>query len=81
MTKPRRRVKRPCQSATPCKEATKPHEDAISDGDKEAEKPISESSTRSKPGLSPEAWEKIGKVLPGIIKAVAVLIDAISRLK
>jgi len=31
-------------------------------------------------GLSPEVWEAVGKVLPGIIKAVAALIDAISRL-
>jgi hypothetical protein len=51
---------------------------------KETETPSStssDSSTRSKPGLSPETWEKIGKVLPGIIKAVAMLIDAISKLK
>jgi hypothetical protein len=30
--------------------------------------------------LSPERLETIGKVLPGIIKAVAVLVDAISKL-
>jgi hypothetical protein len=37
----------------------------------------------SKPGVSPVAWdwEKIGKVLPGIIRAVAVLIDAILKPK
>jgi hypothetical protein len=37
----------------------------------------------AKPGkrvLSPEALERIGEVLPGIIAAVAKLIDAISRL-
>jgi hypothetical protein len=34
----------------------------------------------AKEGLSPEVWEAVGKVLPGIIKAVAALIDAISRL-
>jgi hypothetical protein len=34
----------------------------------------------SEKGLSPEVWEAVGKVLPGIIKAVAALIDAISRL-
>jgi hypothetical protein len=34
----------------------------------------------SKTGLSPEVLEAIGKVLPGIIKAVAQLIEAISRL-
>jgi hypothetical protein len=75
MTKPRRLVKRPRQSANLCKEATKPP--AISDGGKGAEEP----SSRSKPGLSPEAWETVAKVLPGIIKAVAVLIDAISKLR
>jgi hypothetical protein len=31
-------------------------------------------------GLSPEVWKLISKTLPGIIKAVAALIDAISRL-
>jgi hypothetical protein len=30
-------------------------------------------------GLSPEAWEAVGKVLPGIIRALAALIDALSR--
>jgi hypothetical protein len=68
-------VKRPRKRVTPRKgkppRATKPPE-------KEAKKPSSE---RSKPGLSPEAWEKVGTVLPGVIRAVAVLIDAISRLK
>jgi hypothetical protein len=36
-------------------------------------------SRKAKPstGLSPEVWEAIGKVLPGIIKAVAVLIEAL----
>jgi hypothetical protein len=28
-------------------------------------------------GLSPEVWETIAKALPGIIKAVADLIDAL----
>jgi hypothetical protein len=35
--------------------------------------------TRRKRGLSPETLERIG-ALPGIIRAVAQLIDAISRL-
>jgi BRCT domain type II-containing protein len=35
---------------------------------------------RSKRVLSPEALERVGKVLPGIITAVAKLIDAISKL-
>lgn len=70
MTKPRRRVKRPRQSANPRKEATKPSE-------KEAETP----SSRSKPGLSPEAWEKVGKLVPAVLDAAAKLIDAISKLK
>jgi hypothetical protein len=36
--------------------------------------------TRRKRGLSPEALERIGRLLPGIIRAVAQLINAISRL-
>jgi hypothetical protein len=68
MTKPRRRVKRPRQSARPQK-ATKPPEGAET-----------LSNTSSKPGLSPERLETIGKVLPGVIRVVAVLIDAISKL-
>ena len=28
-------------------------------------------------GLSPETWETIGKVLPGIIKAIAALIEVL----
>ena len=68
----RSKAKRPPRSATPSKTAAKPPEGT--------ETP---SSTRKKPGLSPVAWDwaTIGKVLPGIIKAVAVLIDAILKPK
>jgi hypothetical protein len=37
-------------------------------------------TTKNRTVLSPERLETIGKILPGIIKAVAVLIDAISKL-
>jgi hypothetical protein len=36
---------------------------------------------KPKGALSPEVLESIGKILPGIIRAVAVLIEAISRLR
>ena len=33
----------------------------------------------SKTGLSPEVWETIAKVLPGIIRAVAELVKALGH--
>ena len=61
------------RKGNPPRKAAKPPE-------KEAETPSSTSSARSKPGLSPEAWEKVGRLAPVVLDAVAKLIDAISKL-
>jgi hypothetical protein len=34
-------------------------------------------SKKSKTGLSPEVWESVCRALPGIIRAVATLIEAL----
>jgi hypothetical protein len=65
------KAKRPRQSAKPSRTAKRPSSTGATEPG---------STTENRKGLSPEVWEAIGKVLPGIIKAVAQLIEAISRL-